>query len=40
MNVTMNWTFVNLEFKFNPKNIGNQWIIAPIIANTAPIDNT
>lgn len=29
-----------MEFMFKPKNKGNQWVIDPMIAKTAPIDRT
>lgn len=40
MNITQNWAFVSVWFSEYPVNRGNQWVIPPMMANTAPIDRT
>lgn len=39
-NITQNCAFVIVWFSVYPVNSGNQCVSPPIMANTAPIDNT
>lgn len=40
MNMIVNWVFSQEGFIVRPVNRGYQWINPPMMANTAPIDNT
>lgn len=39
-NITEKWILAHVSLSVYPVNKGNQWTNPPIIANTAPIDNT
>lgn len=39
-NITQNWVLVRVWLSAYPVNSGNQWVRPPMMANTAPMDNT